>query len=93
LQPVQVLERVLLQLEQVLVRLQLEPGSQFVLHLVVLLHSLEFVPQLQCQELPGLQLEQHQKVRLVQQQEFVQPNLLGQVQDQLQRLECSSCFR
>jgi hypothetical protein len=97
LQPVQVLERVLLQLEQVLVRLQLEPESQLLLHLVVPQHSLEFALQLQNQELPGclidLQVEQRQLGQLEQRQVIAQQNLLGQVQDQLQRLECSSCFR
>jgi hypothetical protein len=76
---------------------QLEPGSLFELHLVVLLHSLGFAPQLENQELPGcstgLQLEQRQKEQLVQQQVFVQPNRQAQGQGQLQQPEYLGCFR
>jgi hypothetical protein len=97
LQPVQVLERVLLQLEQVLVRLQLEPESQLLLHLVVLQHSLEFVLQLQNQELPGcsidLQLGQRQLGWLEQQQVIARQILLAPAQGQLQQQGYLSCSR
>jgi hypothetical protein len=76
---------------------QLEPGSLFELHLVVLLHSLAFAPQLQSQvllgHLTGLQFGQRQKEQLVQQQVFVQQILLAQGQGQLQQPEYLGCFR
>jgi hypothetical protein len=46
-------EQARLQREQQPEQQQLEPGSQLKLHLVVLLHSLGFAPQLENQELPG----------------------------------------
>jgi hypothetical protein len=74
---------------------QLEPGSQFVLHLVVLLHLLAFASQPQNQVLLGcltdLQLERPRQELLEQQQVFVQPNRLVLTQGQQRRLECSSC--
>ena len=62
-------------LQQQLELQQLEPESQFVLHLVVLLHLLVFAPQLQNQVLLGcltdLQLVLRQLEQLEQQQVFV----------------------
>jgi hypothetical protein len=67
------------------------------LHLVVLQHSLEFVLQLQNQELPGclidLQVEQRQLGQLEQRQVIAQQNLLAPAQGQLQQQGYLSCSR
>jgi hypothetical protein len=77
-------------LQQQLELQQLEPGSQFVLHLVVLLHLLVFAPQPQNQVLLGcstdLQLVLRQLEQLEQQQVFVQPNRQVLAQGHLQLL-------